>query len=85
MEMYPHNHGVNTTPQRQNSNINGSIEFNNGFTQVGLQRKSTIRSSFSDESEIALGMRPSVDLSSRNSDYYGASSSSDESIPQNTV
>ncbi|CAA7017221.1 unnamed protein product [Microthlaspi erraticum] len=84
MEMYPHNQGFNTTPQRQNSNINGSIEFNNSFSQVGLQRKSTMRSSFSDESEIALGMRPSVDLSSRNSDYYGATSSSDESIPQNT-
>ncbi|XP_022561255.2 uncharacterized protein LOC106380229 isoform X1 [Brassica napus] len=47
------------------------------FTQVAFQRNPTIQSSFSDESEG--GMRDSIDVSSHNSDVYGASCSSDES------
>lgn len=59
------------------------MDFNNAFTQVAFQRNPTIQSSFSDESEG--GMRGSVDISSHNSDFYGASSSSDESNAQTTV
>ncbi|ESQ32145.1 hypothetical protein EUTSA_v10005575mg [Eutrema salsugineum] len=84
-EIYPHNRAFNTTQQRQiNPKKNESTDFNNGFTQVSFQRKPTIQSSFSDESEGGLGMIGSIDLSAHNLDYYGASSSSDESIPQTT-
>lgn len=39
---------------------------------------------FSDKFEVGLGMRDSVDLSAHHLDFYGGSSSSDESMPQIT-
>ncbi|KAH0899979.1 hypothetical protein HID58_049547 [Brassica napus] len=82
-EIYPHNRTPNNpTQERHKAPINGSMDFNNAFTQVAFQRNPTIQSSFSDESEG--GMRGSIDISSHNSDVYGASCSSDESNAQTT-
>lgn len=75
---YPHNRAFNTAQKSYKNPINGSMDFN----QVAFQRNPTLQSSFSDESEVGLGMRGSIDLSA---DYYGASSSSEDSIPQSTV
>lgn len=63
------------------------MDLNNGFNQVAFQRNPTLQSSFSDESEVSLGMMGSIDLSAHNNMdfYHGASSSSEESIPQSTV
>ncbi|XP_010493873.1 PREDICTED: U-box domain-containing protein 51-like [Camelina sativa] len=78
---YPHNRAVNTTPKSNKT----PMDFNNGFTQVAFQRNPTLQSSFSDESEVGGSMMGSIDLSAHNNiDYYGASSSSEESIPQST-
>ncbi|KAL0685935.1 hypothetical protein Bca4012_052783 [Brassica carinata] len=82
-EIYPHNRTPNNpTQERHKAPINGSMDFNNAFTQVAFQRNPTIQSSFSDESEG--GMRGSIDIPSHNSDVYGASCSSDESNAQTT-
>ncbi|CAH2044460.1 unnamed protein product [Thlaspi arvense] len=84
-EMNPQNRAFQATQERHKNPMNGgSIDFNNGFTQVAFQRNPTIQSSYSDESDVGLGMMGSVDLSSHNLDFYGASSSSEESIPQTT-
>ncbi|XP_010424341.1 PREDICTED: U-box domain-containing protein 51-like [Camelina sativa] len=78
---YPHNRAVNTTPKSYKT----PMDFNNGLTQVAFQRNPTLQSSFSDESEVGGSMMGSIDLSAHNNvDYYGASSSSEESIPQST-
>lgn len=61
------------------------MDFNNGFNKVAFQRNPTLQSSYSDESEVGLGMRGSIDLSAHNLDHLGPSSSSDESAPQATV
>jgi len=85
---YPHNRAAfNTTQKGYKSPINGSMDFNNGFNQAAFQRNPTLQSSFSDESDGGFGVMGSVDLSSHNSMdfYHGASSSSEESIPQSTV
>ncbi|CAL9231640.1 unnamed protein product [Arabidopsis halleri] len=83
---YPHNRAFNTTQKSYKNTINGSMDFNNGFNQVAFQRNPTLQSSFSDESEVGLGMMGSIDLSAHNNMdfYHGASSSSEESIPQST-
>ncbi|KAG7556554.1 Protein kinase-like domain superfamily [Arabidopsis suecica] len=83
---YPHNRAFNTAQKSYKNTINGSMDFNNGFNQVAFQRNPTLQSSFSDESEVSLGMMGSIDLSAHNNMdfYHGASSSSEESIPQST-
>ncbi|EOA22269.1 hypothetical protein CARUB_v10002865mg [Capsella rubella] len=82
---YPHNRAFNATQKSYNSLVNGSMDFNNGFNQAAFQRNPTLQNSFSDESEVGLSTMGSIDLSAHNNiDYYGASSSSEESIPQST-
>ncbi|KAL1212713.1 U-box domain-containing protein 51 [Cardamine amara subsp. amara] len=84
-EICPQNRGFNTTQKNYKNPLSGSMDFNNnGYNQAAFQRNPTLQSSYSDESEVGLGMRGSIDLSSHNIDYFGASSSSDESAPQTT-
>ncbi|VVB17134.1 unnamed protein product [Arabis nemorensis] len=83
-EMYLHNRAFNAMRAGRQSTANGSIDFNNAFTQVASKRNPTTRMSFSDESDVGSVMMGSIDLSAHHIDFFGASSSSDESIPQST-
>lgn len=83
--MYLHNRAFNAMRAGRQSTANGSIDFNNAFTQVASKRNPTTRMSFSDESDVGSVMMGSIDLSAHHIDFFGASSSSDESIPQSTV
>nr|ACE75946.1 calcium-dependent protein kinase [Camellia sinensis] len=66
--------------------INGSLDFNYGFSQGAFQRNSTLRSSFSDESSGVFCVMVLVSLSFRAGMFFfvGGSGSSDESVSQST-